>query len=159
MRSVLFSFAVIAVISCAIADRQGGCGNNLHWRYEEATFTLTINGTLAMNDFDLNLNLPPWYDVHVNPHVATVIIEPGATSIGNYAFASFSNLTSITIPDTVTWFGKYAFRGCHLLQQIPIPSGVSSIGEGCFYQCSNVTELIIPDDVPNLEKETFHGCE
>lgn len=34
------------------------------------------------------------------------------TSIGDYAFAYCSKLTSITIPESVTSINKYAFSGC-----------------------------------------------
>ena len=45
--------------------------------------------------------------------VTSVIIE-GYSSIGNYAFQYCSILTSITIPDSVTYIGNSALQHCFL---------------------------------------------
>ena len=50
----------------------------------------------------------PWTDVLSN--IKKVIIEPGVTSIGSYAFYWCENLTEIEIPDTVTCIGKNAIN-------------------------------------------------
>lgn len=58
--------------------------------------------------------------------------------IGEFAFANCNNLTSITIPNSVTSIGEYAFLDCRHLTSITIPSGVTSIGPYTFYGCSNL---------------------
>ena len=47
-----------------------------------------------------------------------LIIPKYATSIEKYAFYSWNDLTSVTIPDSMTWIGYYAFAGCHNLTSI-----------------------------------------
>ena len=63
------------------------------------------------------------------------------TSIESYAFSfiSWSRLTSIVIPSSVTSIGEYAFQRCSSLTSIEIPSGVTSIGYRAFYNCSRLT--------------------
>ncbi len=56
------------------------------------------------------------------------------TFIGERAFQS-SNLTSITIPNSVTSIGPYAFFGCSRLTSVTIPNSVTSIGSFAFYDC------------------------
>ena len=56
------------------------------------------------------------------------------TNINSRAFA-FCSLTSITIPNSVTYIGRDAFRGC-CLPSITIPNSVTYIGSEAFAFCS-----------------------
>ena len=49
------------------------------------------------------------------------------------AFENHSNLTSITIPDSVISIGSYAFSGCSGLTSVTIGNGVTGIGYSAFY--------------------------
>ena len=77
------------------------------------------------------------------------IIPEGVTSISNYAFYCFPDLTSVTIPEGVTSIGVGAFYNCLGLTSVTIPSTVTSIGNLAFYYCSSLTT------VTSLIKEPF----
>lgn len=57
------------------------------------------------------------------------------TSIGDYAFAGCSGLTSVTIPNGVTSIGEMAFSRCSGLTSVTLPNSVTSIGHGAFQSC------------------------
>ena len=59
-------------------------------------------------------------------------IKSGTITIANCAFKECYNLTSISIPDSVTRIEGYTFSGCERLMSVTIPDGVTSIGEGAF---------------------------
>ena len=80
------------------------------------------------------------------------------TSIGYCAFKGCCNLTSITIPDSVTNIGGSAFAYCESLTSITIPNSVTSIGTSTFYYCKNLTSVTIPDSVTSIELYAFLGC-
>jgi len=61
------------------------------------------------------------------------------TSIGEAAFASCKDLTSVTIPSSVTSIGVQAFESCSSLTSITI-NGVTSIGASAFYDCWGLTK-------------------
>ena len=75
-----------------------------------------------------------------------------AYRIGEYVFHGRSNLTSITIPASVTSIGNNAFYGCSSLTTINIPEGVTSIGERAFYGCENLKMVINYSDYFTVEK-------
>ena len=57
------------------------------------------------------------------------------TSIGEYAFANCTNLTSVIIPNSVTTINQYAFYNCNSLTCITIPNSVTNIGTDAFRYC------------------------
>ena len=78
--------------------------------------------------------------------------------IGEYAFSSCSELTSVNIPNSVTSIDNYAFDGCSLLTSVTIPNSVTSIGDGVFYNCSALTSITIPNSVTSLGHQVFFQC-
>ena len=80
------------------------------------------------------------------------------TSIGDYAFANCSGLTSVTIPDGVTSIGDYAFYFCLRLTSVTIPDGVTTIGEYAFSYCTGLTSVTIPGSVTSIGNDAFYFC-
>ena len=54
--------------------------------------------------------MAPWYPER--NQIKKVVIKDGVTNIGNCAFLRCTNLTSITIPNSVTSIERAAFAGC-----------------------------------------------
>ena len=68
-------------------------------------------------------------------------------SIENDAFNDCSAVTSIVIPNTVTFIGKFAFYGCSSLTSITIPNSITKIGGYAFMGCSSLSAITIPSSV------------
>ena len=64
------------------------------------------------------------------------------TSIGSYAFRWCSELTSVTIPSSVTSIGRESFSGCGLTS-VTIPNSVTSIGNEAFFGCTVLTGITV----------------
>ena len=80
------------------------------------------------------------------------------TSIGEGAFGGCSGLTSVTIPNSVTFIGDYAFYGCDGLTSVTIPNSVTSIGDRAFDGCWNLTSVTIGNSVASIGEGAFGGC-
>ena len=80
------------------------------------------------------------------------------TEIGEWAFAYYSSLTEVTIPEGVTSIRAFAFRSCSSLTKAIIPEGVTSIGESAFQSCGSLTEVTIPKSVTSIEYFAFCDC-
>ncbi len=68
-------------------------------------------------------------------------------SIVRDAFDGCSNLTSITIPNSVTRIGSGAFNDCTGLTSITIPNSVTSIEQWAFSGCSSLAEIRYTGDI------------
>ena len=62
-------------------------------------------------------------------------IEYDVTSIGQNAFISCADLTSVSIPNSITKIDFGAFTGCSSLTTITIPNSVTNIGGCAFMNC------------------------
>ena len=118
----------------------------------------------------------PWFSQREK--IKKVVIESGVTNIGEYAFCLFSNLTSVTIPNSVTSIAKNAFYISSptsvtigsLVEfvelrdyfsnttSVTIIDGVTSIGYQAFRGCSGLTSLTIPNSVTSIGSSAFYGC-
>ena len=93
----------------------------------------------------------------VGTTVQKVVLSKNLKEIESGTFAG-CNLTSITIPSSVTSIGDYAFSECSSLTSIQIPSSVTNIGSSTFSRCSSLTSIEIPSSVTSIEWGAFSGC-
>ena len=82
----------------------------------------------------------------------------GLTIIGDSAFCKCSDLTSITIPESVNSIRSYAFFSCNSLKSATIPGSVITIGEFAFYRCTGLTSVILENGVTNIGHQVFGEC-
>ena len=97
------------------------------------------------------------------------------TTIAAAAFKGWSNLTSVTIPSSVTTIGYDAFSGvapttltaayfpnCGMsrdnLKTLIISEGVTSIKSSAFADCSSLTSVTIPSSVTSIRYGAFADC-
>ncbi len=137
------------VASGYCGDSDLGDGTNLTWTLD-SNGTLTISGEGKLDGYYSPFN--------GNKSITSVILNPGVTCIGNYAFSDCSSLTSVTIPNSVTSIGDYAFYYCKGLTSITIPNSVTSIGDYAFYGCWYLTSVTISNSVTCIGNYVFYGC-
>ncbi len=77
------------------------------------------------------------------PENTELILNNDTLGIANGAFEYRTELTSITMPDSVTNIDDWAFANCTGLTSITIPASVTSIDDSAFSGCTGLTEIII----------------
>ena len=182
------TFLPVSAITAWAEDppKSGNCGatgDNVTWQLTEnmddpSTYTLTIRGSGAMEDYSNSLSRP-WSSFQ--QQITSVVISPGITSIGKRAFKGFSklihvdiadsvisigseafsycsSLTDIKIPQSVTYIGGVVFRECTNLSSITLSNNITSIGPFAFEKCTNLTSITIPGSVTSIGWDVFNGC-
>lgn len=160
-----------------------GDGSGVTWQLTEntddpSTYTLTISGSGAMEDYLMSSN-QPWCSFR--KQITSVVVSPGVTSIGNLAFtrscniihvdiadsvvsigeqafSDCSRLTDITVPQSVTYIDAYAFDSCTNLSSITLSNNITSIGNAAFKNCTTLTSITIPGSVTSIGSNVFTGC-
>ena len=92
------------------------------------------------------------------PENTAIILNEGTKIINGYVFRDCMNLTSITIPNSVTEIGISTFENCTNLEYMTMPNSVTSIGSSAFYGCSSLTSINIPGGVTRIWSDAFEGC-
>lgn len=92
-------------------------------------------------------------------NLTSITIPNSVTSIGESAFSGCSSLTSITIPNSVTSIDDHAFNDCSSLTSVTIPNSVTSISSDAFRDCSGLTSVTIGESVSYIYQGAFTGCE
>ena len=89
-------------------------------------------------------------------NVTSVSLPSTITSIGTQAFYDMSQLTAIDIPASVKTIGAQAFRSTPLTQ-VTLHEGLESIGSDAFAY-NPFTAIILPNTLTSIGEEAFYSC-
>ena len=148
----------------------GDCGENLSWRFDPETGTLTIEGSGEMNDYYQEGVYSEWHSL--SKRIRSIELPEGLTSIGGRAFAYCTALTEVTIPDSVTGIGSAAFNACSSLTEFHVGAGNPEYCtlDGVLFDKDRRSLIaypagkrdasyVIPASVRDLGVDAFDGCE
>ncbi len=91
-----------------------------------------------------------------NTNLKAVALSSSTTSVGSYAFASCSSLTSFdnSMSGNIK-YGTFVFLGCKSLTSITMNTNV--IPASAFYGCESLTNITIGKDVTTISEYAFAG--
>lgn len=130
----------------------------LSWKVEKGVLTIskTGNGTGEMPNYAFGGETAPWNSKKNT--ITQLIIGEGVTSIGDYAFENYTELTSVEMAGTVQKIGAYAFSCCSKLAAIKLPESLKTIGYRSFYFCSGLESVRISGSLTTILDEGFASC-
>lgn len=91
------------------------------------------------------------------PALQTFTFNDGLDGIENSAFIN-SGLTTVTLPNSLTYLGKSAFSDCKDLASISIGTGITEIPSNCFTGCNALTSVDLPEHVTSIGRGAFSYC-
>ena len=92
------------------------------------------------------------------PANTIIAVNEGTTLIASYAFERFTNLTSVTFPNTLKYIGRNAFLGCSISNSLLIPDGVKLIDAYAFKSCANLSSVNIGNGLISIGNYAFESC-
>lgn len=76
-----------------------------------------------------------------NFEIRSIVTNAGLERICSKAFFGLTNLTSVSISDTVKYIDDFCFYGCSSLNDLLLGSGLQSIAASAFSNCDNLKEI------------------
>ena len=159
----------------SIYDEGSGCLNRTKIHYNSTGHTM-VDGVCQICGFDSFINEMYQYltfedeteescnVIACSKEASGKIIIPSTyrnkkvTSINEYAFKDCTKITSIVIPDSITYVGFSAFESCTNLTSVELGNNIKRIRRAAFSFCTNLTSVKIPDSVTELGRSAFESC-
>ncbi len=147
--------------------KEGSCGTNAYWSFNEANGVLTVSGSGEMEYFPEKA-YPHWY--FLRDEIKTVEITENVTSVSENAFAYCKNLQKAFLGEKVSSVGNKAFRSCISLEEFVVDEGNETYKsiDGLLYS-KDETKLIyapgsisgcfvVPNSVNRIAAFSFAEC-
>ncbi|MBR4148376.1 MAG: leucine-rich repeat protein [Bacteroidales bacterium] len=125
----------------------------------------TIGDMAFANSWSLNsVRLPEGIkvlpkDLFINCQYLTSIEIPSTvTRIESRAFFG-SGLTSIDLPEEVTYLGDSVFYYCSHLSSVDVPNTVTDLGAGAFACCYELRSIHLPENLTAIPDDLLNNCQ
>ena len=148
-------YGCVSLTGVTIPSSVRNIGTRAFYRCDKlATITVDADNTTYDSRNDCNAIIHTAYNTLIKGCKNTVI--PGTVvGIASEAFANCSDLTSVSIPNSVAIIGKAAFYNSGLTS-VTIPSSVQNIGEHVFNSCTNLSSIVV--DAGNTTYDSRNRC-
>lgn len=93
-----------------------------------------------------------------NTILTSVILPETLTYLGDNVFEHCSALKSVYIPQSVYYIGCWAFYECESLEHIAIPESCTRLGDAAFYGCSSLSSITFGSNISYIGPAAFEGC-
>ena len=149
MKKKMMSIAMAAVLILTMLPTTALAADYSDGTYE---YTVLTDGTLSITKYNGgggDVTIPSSYD----PGSGAIAV----TAIAINAF-TFSAITSVTVPPSVTTIEGTSFNGCGSLISVTLSEGLSVIGSDAFFGCGALETVNIPSSVTSIGDNVFERC-
>ena len=126
----------------------------IDWSLDD-TGILTIMGNGAVENY-----YHPWIDENEENkyRITSIIVGEGITQLGDGMFSGLTNLSYVSIPNTVKIIGQVCFENCSSLESISLPDGLTTLSIMSFSGCQSLSNVEIPASLTSIGTSCFDGC-
>ncbi|MGI6205266.1 MAG: InlB B-repeat-containing protein, partial [Anaerovoracaceae bacterium] len=122
---------------------------DIHYTYYPGSGRLVVSGSGEIPD-------KAFYSSSIKYQVSSIVIESGITSVGEYAFYGFDNITKIILGSDVDTIKSYAFADADNLNELEIYSrDLKNVDSTAFYG-SYYTDLEVGSTVKSLLPDFYN---
>lgn len=89
--------------------------------------------------------------------INNIIIPDSVTKLGTHAFRECWELSNIKLSKNIKTIGQRTFHGC-AITTLDIPDGVTYIDKEVFYNCTKLESIELPAGVTTVGNQTFYNC-
>ena len=135
------------------------------------TYTLLDDGTAKITNFDIidtttDVVVPSEINGYTVSAVSgfsytditSITLPSTLTSISYGAFENCKKLETAVIPDSIKTIEAFAFNDCESLKNITLPEGIENIKHSAFSYCSSLEKVVFPSTVKKLGSSSFASC-
>ena len=161
--------ACLAILAVLLLDVWIGLANGYYGRlnFVEKPYSIIIfdsdNSEISIPSEYLGMDVENICGDNLNHNLETLIIPEGVKSISSRTFKGFSNLTTVSFPDSLEIIEANAFEECKRLEKIELPAGII-IDDYAFLNCTSLKEIIIRPSEKDEQAAaiigygSFEGC-
>lgn len=141
----------------AATTASGKLTDNISWKITDTgTFTISGSGKIKYpSALDREERIAKWEKYA--DKAKKLVISSGITGWTEESLDSFDNITSVTIPGTVTNIRTSAFYGITSLTTVTLKEGVERIKAEAFMGCKNLKTVNLPDSLEVIETQAFYN--
>ncbi|MGN0237553.1 MAG: leucine-rich repeat domain-containing protein, partial [Lepagella sp.] len=154
MKKHFFLFSALLIGISSYAETWENSYNGIYYEFDDATMTACVmNHPSGNSNYTGGINIP-----------ASIVYPEGTFTVTSIAEKAFyqSNITSVTLPNTITSIGINAFAESKSLESVDIPwncDGLNVIPRLCFTECTNLAQITFPNKLKYIEFRAFMYCK
>ncbi len=124
--------------------------------HETREEVIPLYNYLAYTENDKSVTINKYLGEKGTVEIPSKINDKAVTKVDGKAFEKNSNITKVSVPDSVVTIGGYAFSSCEKLYSVSIGKGLKTISEGLFFNCPKLKTLTLPDNIITIKEEAFN---
>ena len=145
----------------SIPKIDGDCGGTIVngaivWSLDKSSGTLTFKGEGAMPDYaNSGSNVAPWRTDEYIGLVKSIVVNEGITSIGEYAFTDFTNVQTVSLPNSLKTIENSAFSKCSSIEEVTLPENVETVGSVAFGWTNSLKKVYVKGNQTTFHEKAF----
>ena len=126
---------------------------------QQAEKNVTTVFSFMINEDSTTVTITEYNGTETDVVIPESINGMEVTGIATSAFGGNTEITSVTMPDTVLNINASAFKGCLNLENIKLSKNLLTMGEYVFHNCDALVTIELPEKISTIPTGAFRDCD